>query len=63
MDNTLELLIDKLEEERIIINENLGNGGPKDYAEYRHTVGVVRGLRIAQDLISQLAKNMEQDDE
>lgn len=63
MDNTLEILIGKLEEERNIINENLGNGGPKDYAEYRHTVGVVRGLRIAQDLISQLAKNMEQDDE
>lgn len=63
MDNTLEILMTKLEEERTIINENLGNGGSKDYAEYRHAVGVVRGLRIAQELISQLAKNMEQYDD
>lgn len=63
MDHTLALLMNRLEEERIRIHENLGEGGPKDFAEYRFTVGVVRGLHIAQSLISDLAKNMEQDDE
>lgn len=63
MDSTLNLLIEQLEQERNRINENLGNGGPKDFAEYRYAVGMVRGLRIAQDLINQLAKHMELDDE
>lgn len=63
MDNTLAVLMSQLEEERTRIHENLGEGGPKDFAEYRFTVGVVRGLHIAQALISDLAKNLEQDDE
>jgi hypothetical protein len=63
MENTLEILMSQLEEERNRLHENLGEGGPKDFAEYKFTVGVVRGLHIAQSLISDLAKHMEQDDE
>lgn len=63
MDNSLEILNSKFETERNIINEALGAGGPKDYAEYRYLVGVVRGLHIGQALVNDLAKNMEQYDE
>jgi hypothetical protein len=63
MDNSLEVLFSKLEAESNIIVETLGAGGPKDYAEYRYLVGVVRGLHIGQSLVNDLAKNMEQYDE
>lgn len=63
MDSTLELLMSQIEEKRKQLIEALGDGGPKDYAEYRYTVGVVRGLLTAQFLISDLAKKMEQYDD
>lgn len=63
MDNSLELLMEQIEQRRIQIIESLGDGGPKDYAEYRFTVGMVRGLLTAQSIIADLAKKMEQYDE
>lgn len=63
MDTTLELLMEQIETRRMQIIESLGDGGPKDYAEYRFTVGMVRGLLTAQSLIADLAKKMEQYDE
>ena len=63
MDSTLKLLAEKLEEERRIILENLGDGTATDFAHYQHSAGIVRGLMIAQRHIADLAKNMEDDDE
>ena len=63
MDRTLELLMGQIEERRKQIIEALGDGGPKDFAEYRYTVGVVRGLLTAQSLIADLAKNLENYDD
>jgi hypothetical protein len=63
MDSTLKLLAEKLEEERKIILENLGDGTATDYANYQYSAGIIRGLMIAQRHIADLAKNMEMDDE
>ena len=63
MDSTLKLLAEKLEEERKIILENLGDGTATDFAQYQHSAGIVRGLMVAQRHIADLAKNMEMDDE
>ena len=63
LESTLKLLAEKLEEERINILENLGDGVATDYANYQHSAGIVRGLMIAQRHIADLAKNMEMDDE
>jgi hypothetical protein len=63
MDSTLKLLTEKLEEERIQIIEGLGDGTAKDFAQYQNSVGIVRGLMIAQRQIADLAKHMEDDDE
>ena len=63
MDSTLKLLAEKLEEERRIILENLGDGTATDFAHYQHSAGIVRGLMVAQRHIADLAKNMEMDDE
>jgi len=63
MDLTLKLLTEKLEEERNIILENLGDGQAKDFAQYQNSAGIIRGLMIAQRHIADLAKNMEDDNE
>lgn len=63
MDSTLKLLAEKLEEERKVILENLGDGVATDFAHYQHSAGIVRGLMLAQRHIADLAKNMEDDDE
>jgi len=63
MDSTLKLLNEKLEEERKIILDSMGDGTAKDYAEYQHNAGRIRGLMTAQRIIADLAKHMETDDE
>lgn len=63
MNETLELLVSQIEEQRIAILESLGDGAAKDYAAYQNAVGKVRGLLTAQSLISDLAKNMENFDD
>ena len=63
LDGTLKLLSERLEEERKIILENLGDGVATDFAHYQHSAGIVRGLMMAQRHIEDLAKNSEMDDE
>jgi|DEB0MinimDraft_3_1074331.scaffolds.fasta_scaffold08863_2 hypothetical protein len=63
LDGTLKLLSERLEEERKVILENLGDGVATDFAHYQHSAGIVRGLMIAQRHIAEFAKNMEEDDE
>lgn len=40
----------------------LGNGGAKDFAEYRHVCGVIRGLAHAEQLVNDLVQRMETSD-
>lgn len=63
MKESLEYLIDKIEDQRKLIIESLGDGAAKDFGAYQHSVGMVRGLLTAQSLITDLAKNMENYDE
>jgi redox-regulated HSP33 family molecular chaperone len=63
IDGTLKLLAEKLEEERKIILESLGDGPAQDFAQYQNSAGIIRGLMIAQRHIADLAKHMEDDDE
>lgn len=63
LDGTLKVLAEKLEDERRVILENLGDGVATDFAHYQNSAGIVRGLMIAQRHIADLAKNMEDDDE
>jgi hypothetical protein len=63
MDDTLELLMSQIEERRMTIIENLGDGSAKDFGGYKEAVGMVRGLLTAQSLIADLAKKMENFDD
>lgn len=63
MNDTLEYLMEQIEERRKQIIESLGDGAAKSYEEYRYTAGMVRGLLTAQSLIADLAKKMENFDD
>ena len=52
--------IDKLRADQAVF---LNGGGAKDFAEYRHVCGVIRGLGHADGFISDLAKKMEYSDD
>lgn len=43
--------------------EDLSNGQPRDFEEYRRLCGLIQGLRIAEQHVSDLAKRAETDDD
>lgn len=59
----LELLKRKLEDERLTIIENLGDGVAKDYAQYQNLCGVIRGLLTAQREINDLLRKLKDEDD
>ena len=52
--------IDKLRGDQVSF---LAGGGAKDFAEYRHVCGVIRGLTHAEQLVRDLVQKMEYADE
>jgi hypothetical protein len=52
--------IDKLRTDQV---NHLSGGGAKDFAEYRHVCGVIRGLTHAEQLVKDLVQKMEYEDE
>jgi hypothetical protein len=52
-----DVLIEKLQDQEESMKTYLAGGSPDDFAKYREVVGVVRGLRYAQQTIEDLAKN------
>jgi len=52
--------ISKLREDQAVF---LTGGGAKDFAEYRHVCGVIRGLTHADQLVRDLVQKMEFEDE
>ena len=59
----LEYLLNKISEEIKGMEYNIARGSAKDYAEYQHLCGKLRGLLVAEDLIKDLQKRMEENDE
>ena len=63
MSDSLEYLIDQIEDRRKNIMEALGDGSAKDFHSYQLAVGEIRGLLFTQSLIKDLAKTMEEFDD
>lgn len=59
MDQTLELLLSRIDDQRKQVLLNLGDGAAKDFASYQNMVGYIRGLSVAESLIKDLAQRME----
>jgi hypothetical protein len=59
----LRYLTTKLQEEQEILSTDLGLGRAKDHGEYKYTCGVIRGLMIANNIITETLDRMEELDE
>lgn len=51
--------LDKLRNDQVSF---LANGGAKDFAEYRHVCGIIRGLTHADEYIKDLVQRINTDD-
>jgi hypothetical protein len=59
----LEVLIAETEKAKQSYIESLVAGGAKDFAEYKHLCGVIRGLAIAQIEAQDLLRKLKENDE
>jgi hypothetical protein len=58
-----DVLKDKIEDDKSSALEFLGNGGAKDFAQYKEVVGLIRGLEAGINYVEDLAKNYMDDDD
>ena len=59
-----DVLSKKIDEDISSAQSFLTAGSPKDYANYREVVGLIRGLETSKQYVEDLAKNyMENDDD
>ena len=59
----VEYLVSKLNEQVESVTSHLSRGGVANIEEYRRLTGVIQGLNTAIDLIKDLAKQLEENDE
>lgn len=60
---TLEFIKSKLDDRRLEIEQFLGQGRVPDFNEYHKLCGVIQGLDYAKQIVTDLAKRLEQDDD
>ena len=59
-----DVLKNKIDEDISSAQSFLSAGSPKDYANYREVVGLIRGLEASKQHIEDLSRNyMEEDDD
>ncbi len=59
----LDVLMEKIDDGVKNTEYYLAAGNAKDYAQYKETVGVIRGLKSAKDFIAEMQTHLEDDDE
>jgi hypothetical protein len=50
----------KMQEEMRVITDDLALGKAKDFGDYKHAVGMLRGLMIANSIIADMAERYEE---
>ncbi len=61
MKETLMALARKIEEERKVIADDLGMGRAKEFAQYQHSCGIIRGYCVVQGIIADELRRMKED--
>lgn len=59
----LDVLIERIDEESEAMKANLVDGGARDFAAYRETCGVIRGLATARREATDLLRKYEDGDD
>ncbi len=63
MKTVLDVLKDQIVQNVAESKEHLARGAVNDYSEYREVVGIVRGSNAILNLIDDLQRNLENDDD
>jgi len=61
--DAFDYLSSQLREEMEAVKDSLAAGAAKDYAEYQHLCGKIRGLLVAQSKLNDLKERMDDSDE
>lgn len=56
----LKHLSNKMQEEIKVMTDDLALGKARDYGDYKHAVGMIRGLMLANSIIAETAERYEE---
>ena len=59
----LDVLKKKIEDDKSSALQSLSGGGAKDFAMYKETTGLIRGLEACLGYVEDLSRNLEYGDE
>lgn len=62
MKTVLDVLKKRIEDDVSSATEFLGNGGAKDFAQYKEIIGMLRGLTSCLNHVNDLSRNYLDDD-
>jgi hypothetical protein len=63
MKTIYEVLLERHEADVASCTQFLASGGPKDFSEYKEVVGRIRGLQLAIQVVMDLERLQEHDDD
>jgi hypothetical protein len=58
-----DVLIEKINDDISSAQDYLSGGSPKDFAQYKEVVGLIRGLETSKSHIQDLSRNYVDDDD
>lgn len=59
----LKYLSNRVQEEYEVIVNDLARGSAKEYGDYKHACGIIRGLSIVNQMLIETAERMENSDD
>jgi hypothetical protein len=59
----LKYLSNRVQEELKVIEADMAMGRAEDFGAYKYACGIYRGLLMANNILSETAQRMEQDDD
>lgn len=59
----LKYLSDKIQKEISVMEHDMGLGSAKDFGSYQYACGVVRGLRMTNNMLIETSERMENNDD
>lgn len=59
----LRYLSQKVNDEIAVMEADMSLGGAKDFSDYKYACGIIRGLRIANNVLMETAERMEEADD
>jgi hypothetical protein len=63
MDKVIEVVLKQVRDKKAQLNEAVGAGAAKDYADYKGLCGEIRGLSAVEMYLNDLAHNLESNDD